>query len=114
MAIRTIRTKDYFGVSHNFEIIWETVCMTCTFAVGIQTDKRNEISIFHVTNIGGDDIYTILDTGFFNIYKNYNFYIEEKVKRAMKKVIKRVLTARVKAGMITVEQIERWAKNEQL
>lgn len=112
MTIRTIKTKDYFGVFHNFEIIWETVCMTCTFAVGIQTDNRNEFSIFHVTNMGGNDIYTILDTGFLDVYKNYNFSVEEKVKKEMKKVIKRVLTARVKAGMITIEQIERWAKNE--
>lgn len=112
MAIRTIRTEDYFGESADFEIIWETVCMTCTFAVGIQTDKRNEFSIFHVTNMGRNDIYTILDTGFLDIYKKYNFSVEEKVKKEMKKVITKVLTARVKAGMITVEQIERWAKNE--
>lgn len=110
MAIRVIRTEDFFGEPADFEIIWETVCMTCTFAVGIQTDKRNEFSIFHVTNMGGEDIYTCLDTCFFNIYKQYNFSIEEKVKKEMKKVITRVLTARVKAGMITVEQIKRWAK----
>lgn len=114
MAIRTIRTEDFFGELADFEIIWETVCMTCTFAVGIQTDKRNEFSIFHVTNMGGDDIYHILDTGFLDVYKKYHFSVEEKVKKEMKKVITRVLTARVKAGMITVEQIERWAKNEQL
>ena len=112
MAIRTIKTEDFFGKLANFEIVWETVCMTCTFAVGIQTDKRNEFSIFHVTNMGGDDIYTILDTGFLDIYKKYNYSVEEKVKKEMKKVIKRVLTARVRCGMITVEQIERWSKNE--
>lgn len=112
MAIKTVRTEDFFGKLANFEIVWETVCMTCTFAVGIQTDKRNEFSIFHVTNMGEEDIYTCLDTGFFNVYKQYNFSIEEKVKKEMKKVIKRVLTARVKCGMITVEQIERWSKNE--
>lgn len=111
MAIRVIRTADFFDETADFEIIWETVCMTCTFAVGIQIDKRNELSIFHVTNMGGDDIYTCLDTCFINIYKQYNFSIEEKVKKEMAKVITRVLTARVKAGIITVEQIERWAKN---
>ena len=100
MTIRTIRTKDFFGKSANFEIIWETVCMTCTFAVGIQT------------NMGGNDIYTILDTGFLDVYQKYGYLVEEKVKKEMKKVIKRVLTARVKSGMITIEQIERWAKNE--
>jgi len=112
MAIRTIRTEDFFGKPVDFEIIWETVCMTCTFAVGIQTDKRDELSIFYVTNMGEKDIYTCLDTSFLDDYKQHNFNIEEKVKKEMKKVITRVLTARVKAGMITIEQIERWVKNE--
>ena len=26
----TIRTEDYFGEPADFEIIWATVCMTCT------------------------------------------------------------------------------------
>lgn len=110
MAIRTVKTRDFFGRPVDFEIVWETVCMTCTFAVGIQTDKRNEFTIFYVTNMGRDDIYTVLDTGFLNVYKKYNYSVEEKVKKEMKKVIKRVLMARLKAGMITIEQIERWAK----
>ena len=110
MAIRTIRTEDFFGKPADFEIIWETVCLTCTFAVGIQTDRRNEFSIFHVTNMGEKDIYHILDTGFLDIYSKYNFSVEEKVKIEMQKVITRVLTARIKACMITVEQIERWTK----
>ena len=114
MAIRTIRTEDFFGEPADFEIIWETVCMTCTFAVGIQTDKRNEFTIFHVTNMGGEDIYTVLDTGYLDVYYKYSFPVVEKVKKEMKKVIARVLTARVKAGMITIEQIERWAKYERL
>lgn len=110
MAIRTIRTEDFFGEPANFEIIWTTVCMTCTFAIGIQTDKRNEFSIFHVTNMGGKDIYHILDTGFLDVYCKHGFSIVEKVQEEMRKVITRVLTARVKAGMITVEQVERWAR----
>lgn len=111
MAIRTIKTEDFFGQPANFEIIWETVCLTCTFAVGIQTDKRNEFSIFHVISIGGNDIYNILDTGFLDVYQKYGFSVEEKVKKEMAKVITKVLTARVKAGILTVEQIERWAEN---
>ena len=112
MAIRTIRTEDYFGEPADFEIIWETVCMTCTFAVGIQTNKQNEFSIFHVTNMGEKDIYHILDTGFLDVYQKYNFSVVEKVQEEMKKVITRVLTARLKAGMITVKQIENWARSE--
>ena len=108
----TIRTEDYFGEPADFEIIWETVCMTCTFAVGIQTDKRNEFSIFHVTNMGGKDIYHILDTGFLDVYQKYNFSVVDKVQEEMKKVITRVLTARLNAGMITVKQIENWARSE--
>lgn len=111
MVKRFVKTEDFFGEPAVFEIIWATVCMTCTFAVGIQTDKRNEFSIFHVTNMGGKDIYHILDTGFLDVYYKYSFSVEAKVKKEMQKVITEVLTARVKAGMITVEQIERWAKN---
>mgnify|MGYP006958224108 CR=1 FL=1 len=109
---KIIRTNDYFGEPADFEIIWTTYRMTCTFAVGIQTNKRNEFTIFHVTNMGGNDIYTALDTGFFDVYQKYGFSIEEKVKEEMAKVITRVLTARVKAGMITIEQIKRWAEND--
>lgn len=109
MAIKTIRAEGFFEPA-DFEIIWETVCMTCTFAVGIQTDKRNEFSIFYVTNMDGKDIYHILDTGFLNVYYKNNFSVEEKVKEEMKKVITEVLTAKIKAGMITVEQIKRWVK----
>ena len=112
MTIRTIRTEDFFEEPADFEIIWATVCMTCTFAVGIQTDKRNEFSIFHVTNMGGKDIYHILDTGFLDVYQKYNFSVVDKVQEEMKKVITRVLTARLKAGMITVKQIENWARSE--
>lgn len=108
---KIIRTNDFFGQPANFEIIWTTVCMTCTFAVGIQTDKRNEFTIFHVIGMGGNDIYTVLDTGFLDVYQKYGFSVEEKVKKEMAKVITRVLTERVKAGIITVEQIERWAEN---
>lgn len=108
---KIIQTGDFFGEPADFEIIWMTVCMTCTFAVGIQTDKRNEFTIFHVTSMGGNDIYTVLDTGFLDVYQKYGFSVEEKVKKEMAKVITRVLTARVKAGMITVKQIERWAEN---
>ena len=109
MAIKTIRAEGFFEPA-DFEIIWETVCMTCTFAVGIQTDKRNEFSIFYVTNMDGKDIYHILDTGFLDVYYKNNFSVEEKVKEEMKKVITEVLIARIKAGMITVEQIKRWVK----
>ena len=109
MAIKTIRAEGFFEPA-DFEIIWETVCMTCTFAVGIQTDKRNEFSIFYVTNMDGKDIYHILDTGFLDVYYKNNFSVEEKVKEEMKKVITEVLTVRIKAGMITVEQIKRWVK----
>lgn len=106
---KIIQTNDFFGKPANFEIIWTTVCLTCTFAVGIQTDKRNEFTIFHVTNMGGNDIYTVLDTGFLDVYQKYGFSVEEKVKKEMAKVITKVLTTRLKSGMITVEQIERLA-----
>jgi hypothetical protein len=110
MKNKIIRTEDFFGAPADFEIIWETVCLTCTFAVGIQTDKRNELSIFHVTSMGGNDIYTGLDTVFLEDYYNDSFSLVKKVQKEMKKVITRVLTARIEAGMLTIEQVERWAK----
>lgn len=112
MAIRTIKAEDFFGELVDFEIIWETVCLTCTFAVGIQADKRDEFSIFHVTNIDGKDIYHILETGFLDDYYKYSFPVVEKVKKEMKRVIAKVLTTRVEAGMITIEQIKKWAEHE--
>ena len=65
---KIITANDYFGEPADFIICWETVCMSCTFAVGFQTDKRNELSIFHVTNMGGEDIYNILDTCYLEVY----------------------------------------------
>ena len=112
MAIRTIRTEDFFGKLANFEILWETVCMTCTFAVGIQTDKPNELSIMYVTSMDGKDIYDILETVFLEDYYNDSLSLIEEVKKEMKRVIIKVLTARVKAGMITIEQIRKWAVNK--
>ena len=114
MAIKTIRTKDFFGEPADFEIIWETVCMTFTFAVGIQTDRQNEFSIFRVTNMDGKDIYHTLDTGFLDVYYKYDFSVVEKVKKEMKKVITRVLTTQLKSGTITIEQIEKMALTQLL
>lgn len=111
MAIKTIRVEDFYGEPADFEIVWETVKMTCTFAVGIQTDKRNELSIFHVTSMGGKDIYICLNTYFLDTYKQHDLSIEESIKKEMARVITRILTARFKAGQITMKQIERWAEN---
>lgn len=109
---KIISTNNYFGELVDFIICWETVCMTCTFAVGFQTDKQNELSIFYVTNIGEKDIYNILDICHLEVYQRCGFSIEEKVKKEMKKVIARVLTTRVEAGIITIEQIKKWAEHE--
>lgn len=108
---RIVKANDYFGNESTFGIIWETVCMTCTFAVGIDFNDTNELSIFYVYNMGRDDIYDCLNTLFINVYQQHGYSYEEKIKKEMAEKIKEVLTARVKAGMITVEQIERWVKN---
>lgn len=109
---KIISANDYFGKLADFVILWETVSMSCTFAVGVQTDKRNELSIFHVIHYNGRDNYFILDTCFIDVYQKYGFSLEEKVKKEMKKVIIKVLTARVKAGILSLETIMKWARHE--
>ena len=42
---RIVKANDYFGNESTFGIIWETVCMTCTFAVGIDFNDTNELQL---------------------------------------------------------------------
>lgn len=93
---KIIEAKDYFGYSANFEIIWETYFIICTFAVGVHTDRRDELSIFRVTHLNGKDVYTCLNAGSLDVYQ---------VKKEMKEVITQILMARLKAGTMTMEQI---------
>lgn len=103
-----IKTWDYFGTEKLFIICFETLVLHETFAIGIDTTEPNEVSIFHVTNDGRKDNYTCLDTCFWDVYEKYHFSFEEKFKKEIKIILKRVLTTRIKSGMITIEQIERW------
>lgn len=109
--MKIIKTNDFFGTPADFAIVWSTVCLTCTFAIGIQLDCPDEFTIFHVTSFHGKDEYTVLDTCFYSIFERYNYSIEEKVKKEMEKVITRVLTTRIAANMLTVEQVINWSEN---
>lgn len=116
MARKIFFARDWNKVGRNYYEIYTTVCMGYTFTVGKGIERDPNFSIFYVTNDGQHDHYEILD-----VYITAGDTLEDTqkgvltvLKREMKRVIKRGLTARVKSGMITVEQIERWAQNEQL
>lgn len=107
---RIIDTKDYLGNDSTFSIIWETVFMSCTFAVGIDFNDPDEMSIFYVYHMFEKDHYECLDTLFINVYEKYGYSYIEKIKKEMAKKTKEVLIARLKAGLITLDKIEKWAK----
>lgn len=109
--IRVIQAKDYLGKEAMYAICFETIILHETFAVGIDTQDRGEVSIFHVVNDGRKDNYECLDTCFWDIYLKYNLSFEKKFKKEITQVLKRVLRNRVEAGLITVEQIQKWVKN---
>lgn len=113
MARKIFFARDWDKVGRNYYEIYTTVCMGYTFTVGKGIEKDPNFSIFHVTNDGQHDHYEIL-----NVYITAGDTIEDTqkgvltvLKKEMQEVITKALTTRVKAGMITVEQIERWAKN---
>lgn len=112
MARKIFFARDWDKIGRNYYEIYTTVCMGYTFTVGKGIEKDPNFSIFHVTNDGQHDHYEIL-----NVYITAGDTLEEiqkgvltVLKREMKRVIKRGLTTRVKSGMLTVEQIERWTK----
>jgi len=113
MARKIFFARDWDKIGRNYYEIYTTVCMGYTFTVGKGIEKDPNFSIFHVTNDGQHDHYEIL-----NVYITAGDTIEDTqkgvltvLKKEMQEVITKALTTRVKAGMITVEQIERWAKN---
>ena len=107
---KIINAKDYFGTETTYIICFETVVLTETFAVGIDTADTDEVSIFHVVNDGIKDNYITLDTC---LLWNVNFNFEDKFKKEIATVLTRVLTNRVKSGMLTVEQIKKWVYPEE-
>lgn len=113
MARKIFFARDWDKVGRNYYEIYTTVCMGYTFTVGKGIERDPNFSIFYVTNDGQHDHYEIL-----NVYITAGDTIEDTqkgvltvLKKEMQEVITKALTTRVKAGMITVEQIERWAKN---
>lgn len=101
----------------NFQEIYSTVCMTCTFAVGVDIENRNRVGIFYVTNDGIRDHYEMKASVNINPAGGISpeimgRMVQNELKDVMRITIKRVLTTRLKSGMITIEQIEKIAKYE--
>ena len=105
--MKTVWAKDFFRDYKYFNICFETTIMNEKFAVGVDTTKPNEVSIFYVMSGCGDDVYYCLNTCFWDIFEKYHFSFEEKLKKEIAKVLKDILTSKVKAGKMTIEQIER-------
>ena len=113
MAYKIFFARDWNKVGRNYYEIYTTVCMGYTFTVGKGIEKDPNFSIFYVTNDGKYDHYEILD-----VYITAGDTVEQIQKgvlsilqREMKRVITKGLTARVKSGMLTIEQVKKMAYN---
>ena len=117
MAHKFFFAKDWIKGGRIYSEIYTTVCLGYTFTVGKGIEKKDrDFSIFYVTNDGQQDHYELLD-----VYLTAGDTLEEiqkgvlaTLKREMKRVITKGLTTRVKSGMLTIEQIERWVKDYSL
>lgn len=113
MAYKIFFARDWNRIGRNYYEIYTTICMGYTFTVGKGIEKDPNFSIFHVTNDGKYDHYEILD-----VYITAGDTVEQIQKgvlsilqKEMKRVITKGLTARVKSGMLTIEQVKKMAYN---
>lgn len=109
---KIIHAKDYFGKDTSFIIVYETVCMNYTFAIGLDINKPNEFSFFEVCHYLKDNYY-ILDTGFLDVYKKYNYSIMESFEKKIKELITERLTKKYECGKMTLLEIEALAVIEE-
>lgn len=131
---KTIKGKDYFGNEKKFIICKEFSVLHEWFAIGIDTTDNDKVSLFHINNDGSEwlaigidtadndkvslssatnddrkDKYTVLRTYSWSIVRNndtFDYFLKEEISE----VLKKVLTARVSCGMLTIEQIKGWLK----
>ena len=106
--------KGWNGQMQNFKTVFITFCMNYTFVVG-QPLESKDFAIFWVWNDGERDKYEILDQLIITneTAEEATQKVEITLKKEMKAKVKKLLTARLKSGMITIEQIERMVgKNE--
>lgn len=112
MARKIFFARDWDGDGKNYYEIYTTVCLGYTFAVGQGIEKDPNFSIFRVTNDGQHDKYEILD-----VYITAGDTVERVQKgvvallqKEMKREIKKGIMTRIKSGILTVEQVEKWGR----
>lgn len=112
MARKIFFARDWDGDGKNYYEIYTTVCLGYTFVVGQGIEKDPNFSIFRVTNNGQHDKYEILD-----VYITAGDTVEQVQKgvvallqREMKREIKKGIMTRIKSGILTVEQVEKWGR----
>lgn len=95
-------------------IVWEQFfsnLFNYTFALGINQANKNEMVLFHVYGWQGKDEYSVISLFYLDTVDNNANLLTEYVKKDIARFLKKSLTNRVQSGTLTIEQIERMAKN---
>ena len=112
--MKVITALNSFKEVRDFNIIWEKFCaclFNYTFALGVDSEDTNEMTLFIVYGMDGKDQYKALDTYFLPDYQGNSNLLLEYIKGAMVTYLKSALTARIYHRLLTVEEIEKMVKN---
>ena len=103
-----------FGEIKGFNIIWAESCaclFNYTFALGVDSQDVNEMTLFIVHGTDDRDMYEALDTYHLSDYQGNSNRLLEYIKVAMANRLKSALMTRVSGNLLTIEQVERMARN---
>ena len=112
--MKVVIALDAFGKTRDFNIIWEKSCaclFNYTFALGIDSEDVNEMTLFIVHGTDDRDMYEALDTYHLSDYQGKSDQLLEYIKVAMANRLKSALMTRVSGNLLTIEQVERMARN---
>jgi len=111
--MKVITASNFFEEVRDFNIIWEKFCaclFNYTFALGVDSEDANEMTLFRVYGMDGEDKYEALDTYFLSDYQGNSNQLLEYIKGAMVTYLKSALTARIYHHLLTIEEIEKMVR----